>query len=293
MVVIDTFSNVFFVPMAHCSPNSHHVRSSQNSNNQNCGHANCQGDRLNASSSQNSNSQNCGRTNCQGNCQNASSCQTCGSQKQCLPNYDKDALQRTKIGLPPEEVLKACAARELWEETGLRVDVQQAQYLCAFITPDVEVVRQQGGFDCVFFIACINDVQGVHPDNTEVVAAVWATPEEAMRKFLIGPPQRQAGMRGHAMQLNKLKRLAQVKQLVHYLLKRAAHLHLQPSTFYSFYVRRRSNPSILYATAHFSERFHSNRICFPRTNSPLLEITRTPFFLALPTRCTDFLILQA
>eukprot|EP00397_Hematodinium_sp_SG-2012_P067659 GEMP01105812.1.p1 GENE.GEMP01105812.1~~GEMP01105812.1.p1 ORF type:complete len:154 (+),score=43.50 GEMP01105812.1:23-463(+) len=93
--------------------------------------------------------------------------------------------------LTDSEALKECAGRELLEETGLRVDAQQSQFLCAFITPDVEAQRQKkGGFDTTFFLNCINSVQEVQPDGVEVTTAVWETPEQALKKFDLAPPQK-------------------------------------------------------------------------------------------------------
>jgi len=73
--------------------------------------------------------------------------------------------------------LRTCAARELEEEAGIRIDLSTELIpLARWVTPEVVKTR----FDTWFFLARAPEGVVVKPDNFEMTEALWVTPTDAL-----------------------------------------------------------------------------------------------------------------
>jgi len=89
------------------------------------------------------------------------------------------------------EIMQRCAARELMEETKIKVEPENLKFLMTFITPDFmeKKLKKKGGFDTDFFLYQIDDLVPVEPDMSEVVNYAWVYPDEALDTLTLAPPQ--------------------------------------------------------------------------------------------------------
>ncbi len=76
------------------------------------------------------------------------------------------------------ETMRACAARELREETGIHTDPVSMVWTARWITP-VGVPKR---FDTYFFLARVAEGIEGKADETEAIELSWATPAEALRR---------------------------------------------------------------------------------------------------------------
>jgi 8-oxo-dGTP pyrophosphatase MutT (NUDIX family) len=89
---------------------------------------------------------------------------------------------------PKDANLEDTAARELFEETGVRVATDSLYYFAHWITPSIERRR----FSARFFVAELPPGQTPSYDNVETVDEVWVTPDEALARagdLRLPPPQ--------------------------------------------------------------------------------------------------------
>ncbi len=89
---------------------------------------------------------------------------------------------------PGDRGLTETAARELFEEAGVRVAADSLLYFAHWITPSIEKIR----FSARFFVAELPPGQKPSYDNVETVDEVWVTPDEALARageLRLPPPQ--------------------------------------------------------------------------------------------------------
>ncbi|MCB0870010.1 MAG: NUDIX hydrolase [Solirubrobacterales bacterium] len=73
--------------------------------------------------------------------------------------------------------LRTCAARELEEEAGIKLDLSNELIpLARWVTPEVVKTR----FDTWFFLAVAPDGTEAVPDNFEMTEALWVNPADAL-----------------------------------------------------------------------------------------------------------------
>ncbi len=78
----------------------------------------------------------------------------------------------------PEELAhRACARRELWEETGIQLSAEtDLRPWSRWITPEIVPVR----FDTRFYVALAPAHSPPRPDGSETTEAAWISPREAL-----------------------------------------------------------------------------------------------------------------
>ena len=75
-----------------------------------------------------------------------------------------------------EHVFRLAAARELWEEAGVRVDPVDLVPLAHWVTPEIEIRR----FDTRFFLARVPADQTAQHDDGETTELRWLAPAAAI-----------------------------------------------------------------------------------------------------------------
>jgi 8-oxo-dGTP pyrophosphatase MutT (NUDIX family) len=89
---------------------------------------------------------------------------------------------------PEEQIYRAAAARELWEEASVRIDTDDLVPLAHWVTPEIETRR----FDTRFFVVRVPADQTAQHDERETTELRWLTPaaaiDSAARGEIMLPP---------------------------------------------------------------------------------------------------------
>jgi 8-oxo-dGTP pyrophosphatase MutT (NUDIX family) len=106
--------------------------------------------------------------------------------------YDFDWLSVPGGALEVGEGLRACAAREVFEETGLRVEVERL--VGVFSHPDYNLHYPNGDLVQPWTVCVVAQPVGgeLHPDGSETLNVAWMPIDEALPQF---PPSYQAMVR--------------------------------------------------------------------------------------------------
>jgi 8-oxo-dGTP pyrophosphatase MutT (NUDIX family) len=98
---------------------------------------------------------------------------------------DAEEARRTEAGagIDPEELAhRACAVRELGEEAGVTVPIEELRPWSRWITPKAVPVR----FDTRFYVALAPPHSPPRPDGSETVDAGWFEPRRALELHTAG-----------------------------------------------------------------------------------------------------------
>jgi len=143
-----------------------------------------------------------------------------------VPATHTAALGEPRLDAATAAALYLAAARETWEECGLRLQVTSLWPWARWITPRQPSVTNKR-FDTRFFVAAAPAGQEARHDNHEATEVVWTTPREALQRYWGGeidlaPPQ--------IMSLAQLARLRDVAQVLALARSRAPAL-VEPGPF--------------------------------------------------------------